>query len=67
MRLTLSEEQMIEQIVENERASVQAAAYLLYTELIKGKPMSAKEFHVKFVENWEVFMGIEQREIEERR
>lgn len=59
MRLSLSDEEMVQTIIQNERASVQAAAYTIYFESTKGKPLSPREFHVKFADNWEVFMKLE--------
>lgn len=43
------------------RASTQAAAYLIYTQLkpANKKAMTYQEFHQEFIKNWESFATIE--------
>jgi hypothetical protein len=53
--MTPSQEEMLDIIVSDERASIQAAAYTIYSELVKTKPISQREFHQKFIDNWDFF------------
>ena len=64
MYLSASDKEMLAQIVENERASVQAAAYTIYlqTKPNNKKVMTPREFHKEFTDNWETFMKIELAE-----
>lgn len=59
--MTPSQEEMIDVITSEHRASIQSAAYTIYVELTPNnkKPISQREFHQKFRDNWEFFMKLE--------
>lgn len=64
MYLSAPNREIVSQIVENERASVQAAAYIIYMQIKPNnkKAMTPREFHKEFTDNWETFMKIELEE-----
>ena len=64
MHLSAPDREMISQIVENDRVSVQAAAYTIYLQIKPNnkKVMTQREFHKEFADNWETFMKIELEE-----
>lgn len=64
MYLTPSNREMLSQIIQDERASVQAAAYTIYLQIKPNnkKTLTAREFHREFTDNWETFMKIELEE-----
>lgn len=64
MNLSTPDREMVSQIVENERASVQAAAYTIYLQIKPSnkKTITQREFHKEFTDNWETFMKIELEE-----
>lgn len=68
MILSAPDREMLSQIVENERASVQAAAYTIYLQVKPNakKVMTPREFHREFTDNWETFMKIELEEYTEK-
>lgn len=53
--MTPSQSEMIEEIVLEQRTSIQAAAYTIYCEICKSKPMTPQEFHKRFVDYWDIF------------
>lgn len=66
MRLTPREEELVDIIVEElsieQRKSLQAAAYTLYQQLTPNnkKPITPREFHNAFKDNWIAFAHIEE-------
>ena len=65
--LTRSDQEMVDMLSSDNRAAIQAAAYTIYVELTPNnkKPISQREFHQKFRDNWEFFMNTIQREYDE--
>lgn len=57
------EQELLEEIVYQDRVSVQAAAYTIYVQMTPNnkKPISPREFHREFVDNWEMFNKIENK------
>ena len=51
-------------ILFDERVCIQAAAYTIYLQLTPNnkKPLTPREFRDKFIDNWEIFANIENRE-----
>lgn len=66
MRLTPSEEEIIELIKFDQHVSIQAAAYTAYVELTPNnkKPISQREFHQIFKDNWLAFHSLEMENYE---
>ncbi|HQP79041.1 MAG TPA: hypothetical protein PL115_04150 [Bacteroidales bacterium] len=64
MHLSAPDREIVSQIVDNERASIQAAAYTIYLQIKPNnkKTMNPREFHKEFADNWETFMKIELEE-----
>ena len=64
MHLSAPDREIVSQIVGNERASIQAAAYTIYLQIKPNnkKTMTPGEFHKEFADNWETFMKIELEE-----
>jgi hypothetical protein len=62
MHLNPRDRQLLDEIVFDQRVSIQAAAYTVYIELTPNttKPVSQREFHAKFKDNWSVFCKIER-------
>lgn len=48
---------MRDDILFEQRVSIQAAAYTIYLELTPNnkKPLTPREFQDKFIDNWEIF------------
>lgn len=67
MRLTLRDEEIINMIVTDQRVSIQAAAYGAYVQLTPNnkKPISQREFHQIFKDNWQAFHSLEIEESEQ--
>ena len=60
--LTSRDDEIIEQIVHNQRINLQAAAYTIYVQMTPNnkKPLSQREFHQVFRDNWKIFQQLEQ-------
>ncbi|WP_414150644.1 hypothetical protein ACIZ62_16415 [Acetobacterium carbinolicum] len=61
MRLTPQDEEIIETIKFDQHVSIQAAAYAVYVGLTPNnkKPISQREFHQIFKDNWQAFCSLE--------
>lgn len=61
MYLTPRDEEILQRVSVDLHVSIQAAAYTTYLELTPAnkKPISQREFHSRFRDNWEVFLRIE--------
>ena len=61
MRLTPRDEEIIDIIVFEQRVSIQASAYAAYVQLTPNnkKPVSQREFHQIFKDNWQAFYSLE--------
>ncbi len=64
MYLTPKDKEIIDTIVTDQRVSIQTATYTAYVELTpkNKKPISQREFHQIFKDNWQVFFDIEESE-----
>jgi hypothetical protein len=64
MYISSRDEEVIHQVVGEERVSIQAAAYTLYMALTPSnkKPILQREFHMQFVDNWLAFRALEDQE-----
>lgn len=59
--MTFRDEEKLDSIAVDQRVCIQAAAYTAYVELLGNKkPLSPREFHQKFTDNWTSFMDIEK-------
>ncbi len=58
------EEDLCDDVVFEQRTSIQAAAYTIYLQLTPNskKPLTPREFHALFVNNWEIFGEIENQQ-----
>jgi hypothetical protein len=67
MHLTTRDEEIVMQISYDQRVSIQAAAYAVYAELTPNnkKPISQREFHRIFKDNWQAFGALENEESDE--
>jgi hypothetical protein len=67
MHLTPRDEEIIEMIVTDQRVSIQAAAYAAYAQLMPSnqKPVSQREFHQNFKDNWQAFYSFEIEDSEQ--
>lgn len=56
------DDELRNEIVFDERACVQAAAFTVYQQLLpkNQKQLTYKEFHERFVENWKIFADMEE-------
>ena len=61
MMLTTKDVDIIDVIVSNQRINIQAAAYTIYAQIMPNnkKPISQREFHEKFSDNWKIFEDLE--------
>lgn len=61
MYLTPRDEEIIDIILNDQRVSIQAAAYAAYVQLTPNnkKPVSHREFHQIFKDNWQAFYSLE--------
>lgn len=61
MYLTHRDEEIIDMIVFDQCVSIQAAAYAAYVQLTPNnkKPISQREFHQIFKDNWQAFYSLE--------
>lgn len=66
MRLTPSEEEIIDLIKIDQHVSIQAAVYTAYVELTPNnkKPISQRAFHQIFKDNWQAFYSLEMENYE---
>lgn len=62
--ITGHDEDIIDVIVDNQRINIQAAAYTIYLAMTPNnkKPISQREFHQKFNDNWKIFQDIERED-----
>ena len=60
----LRDEELKDDLSYDLRTSVQAAAYTIYLEMTPSnkKAITPREFHDKFVDNWEIFANMEIKE-----
>ena len=67
MYLTPRDEEIINMIVDDQRVSIQAAAYATYVQLTPNnkKPVSQREFHQIFKDNWQAFYSLEFEDSEQ--
>lgn len=67
MYISSRDEEVIRQVVDDERVSLQAAAYTLYVALTPSnkKPILQREFHRQFVDNWIAFRAIEDEGLDD--
>lgn len=58
------DDELRDEILFDQRVSIQAAAYTIYLQLTPSnkKPLTPREFHDVFVDNWEIFGNIESKE-----
>ena len=61
MHLTPREKELIDIILHEQVVSIQAAAYVAYVQLTPNnkKPVSQREFHQIFKDNWRAFNSLE--------
>lgn len=64
MHLTPRDEEIINMIGTDQRVSIQAAAYVQLTPNNK-KPISQREFHQIFKDNWQAFYSLEIEDSEQ--
>lgn len=64
MYLTAKDEEFLQNIQFDQHVSIQAAVYAAYVELTPSnkKPISQREFHGLFRDNWQVFAALEEEE-----
>lgn len=67
MHLTPRDKEIINTIVTDQRVSIQAAAYAAYVQLTPNnkKPVSQREFHQIFKDNWQAFYSLEIEDSEQ--
>lgn len=67
MHLTPYDKKIVNTIVTDQRVSIQAAAYAAYVQLTPNnkKPVSQREFHQIFEDNWQIFYSLEIEETEQ--
>lgn len=60
------DDELRDDILFDQRVSIQAAAYTIYLELTPNnkKPLTPREFRDKFIDNWEIFGNMENKEKE---
>ena len=65
--MTPREKDFMADLVNEHRTSVQEAAYTIYTEMLPNnrKPMSPRDFHTRFKDNWIAFAHLEDEEVQE--
>lgn len=58
------DEELREDILFEQRVSIQAAAYTIYLQLIPSnkKSLTPREFRNSFIDNWEIFGNMENKE-----
>lgn len=58
------DDELRDEILFDQRVSIQAAAYTIYLQLTPSnkKPLTPREFHDVFVDNWEIFGNMETKE-----
>lgn len=58
------DEELHEDILFEQRVSIQAAAYTIYLQLTPSnkKPLTPREFRNSFIDNWEIFGNMENKE-----
>ncbi|WML51698.1 hypothetical protein RCG17_20005 [Neobacillus sp. PS3-12] len=61
MYLNPRDEEIINAIITDQRVSIQAAVYAAYVQLTPSnkKPVSQREFHQIFKDNWQAFNSLE--------
>lgn len=59
----IREMEKLDDMAVDQRVCIQAATYTAYSELMGAKkPLSPREFHQRFTDNWIVFMDLEREE-----
>ncbi len=60
----LRDEELKDDLSFDQRVSIQAAAYTVYLQLTPSnkKPITPREFHNEFIDNWEIFANMECKE-----
>ncbi|GEM_PF-5831261 len=55
------DDELRDDIIFDQRVSIQAAAYTIYLQLTPNnkKPLTPREFQEKFIDNWEIFGNME--------
>ncbi len=55
------DDELRDEIIFDQRVSIQAAAYTIYLQLTPNnqKPLTPREFQEKFIDNWEIFGNME--------
>lgn len=58
------DDELRDEILFDQRVSIQAAAYTIYLQLTPSnkKLLTPREFHDVFVDNWEIFGNMESKE-----
>ncbi len=58
------DDELHDDILFDQRISIQAAAYTIYFQLTPNnkKPITPREFHDRFIDNWEIFANMECQE-----
>jgi hypothetical protein len=66
MRLTPRDEEIVRQISFDQHVIIQAVAYTAYVELTPNnkKPISQRDFHELFKDNWRVFADLVNESVE---
>lgn len=62
------DDELRDDILFDQRVSIQAAAYTIYLQLTPSnkKPLNPREFRDKFIDNWEIFSNMEDKEQQNR-
>lgn len=58
------DDELRDDILFDQRVSIQAAAYTIYLQIIPSnkKSLTPREFRDKFIDNWEIFGNMENKE-----
>ena len=58
------DDELRDEIMFDQRVSIQAAAYTIYLQLTPSnkKPLTPREFRDKFIDNWEIFGNMEDKD-----
>lgn len=61
------DDELVEKLSFDQRVSIQATAYTIYLQLTPNnkKPITPREFRELFIDNWEIFSNMENKEIGE--
>lgn len=58
-----NDQELLNAILFDNRVSIQAAAYAVYVQLNPKRPISPREFHKEFLDNWQIFNSLEWEEM----